>query len=203
MIRLGHSEIRPEHLLLGVLREGAGPAGRVLTQLEVDKAELGVAVESALEPGSPHNLAPETVAALDRLPNLTRESGAIAEGIIDELERSPEGLSMLLKEKRIPESLRELWRRTDAVNREVKKCREVIEQDAVVRQFTLSADAELVLDEATNAAAELGHTWVGSEHLLLGLTRVEATPAAESLQRSGVNADSALRELLKVIKEES
>ena len=43
------------------------------------------------------------------------------------------------------------------------------------------SDARSALEQAPLAAAELGHNWVGTEHLLLGLTRVEDSATARIL----------------------
>jgi ATP-dependent Clp protease ATP-binding subunit ClpC len=47
-IRLQHQYIEPEHIALGLLREGDGVAIAVLHEFHVDLAKLGVALETAL-----------------------------------------------------------------------------------------------------------------------------------------------------------
>jgi hypothetical protein len=53
--RFGHRYVGPEHLLLGLLREGAGPAARILQRQGVDlegaRAALGRLVERGVVPG--------------------------------------------------------------------------------------------------------------------------------------------------------
>ena len=56
-------------------------------------------------------------------------------------------------------------------------------------RFTERAQAALRL--AQEASAELGHGYVGSEHLLLGLTREGKGVAARVLQAAGVEPDTA------------
>jgi ATP-dependent Clp protease ATP-binding subunit ClpC len=51
------------------------------------------------------------------------------------------------------------------------------------------------MDLAMSAARELDHTYVGTEHLLLGLLREEKGIAAQVLMRMGVTAESVLGEL--------
>jgi hypothetical protein len=46
-------------------------------------------------------------------------------------------------------------------------------------------DSKTALDQASTAAADLGHHWVGTEHLLLGLFRVEDSAAAQILRNLG------------------
>ena len=48
-LRLGHSAIGTEHLLLGILREGEGTAAMILKQLSVDLNALRKVVESAIQ----------------------------------------------------------------------------------------------------------------------------------------------------------
>ena len=45
------------------------------------------------------------------------------------------------------------------------------------------------LNQAINAACQMGHTYVGSEHLLLGLLRVGSGVAASVLNKHGITAD--------------
>ena len=60
-------------------------------------------------------------------------------------------------------------------------------------RFTPSALGALRL--AQQSATILGHSYVGSEHLLLGLARQTQTPAGRMLNRRGLNAP-ALQETI-------
>ncbi len=53
-----------------------------------------------------------------------------------------------------------------------------------------TAKANEAMNQAINSAELLGHTYVGSEHLLLGLLRVGGGVAATALNRHGVTAES-------------
>ncbi len=59
-----------------------------------------------------------------------------------------------------------------------------------------TAKANEALNQAINSAEMLGHTYVGSEHLLLGLLRVGSGVASAVLDRHGVTAD-AVEELIR------
>ena len=50
---LGHGAVGPEHILLGLLREGTGLASAVLEQLGVDAKELRAVIEKSIVPGEP------------------------------------------------------------------------------------------------------------------------------------------------------
>ena len=52
-IRLGNTEIGPEHLFLGILREGEGIAIDVLVTLGANLYELRKEVEGSLNPSGP------------------------------------------------------------------------------------------------------------------------------------------------------
>ncbi|MBL7892736.1 MAG: ATP-dependent Clp protease ATP-binding subunit [Bacteroidia bacterium] len=51
-LRLGHDYIGPEHLMLGIIREGEGLAIKILKKLNVNVTELRRVIEELLVPGS-------------------------------------------------------------------------------------------------------------------------------------------------------
>ncbi len=59
--------------------------------------------------------------------------------------------------------------------------------------------AKKVLELAMSEARELNHSYVGTEHLLLGLLREEKGIAAQVLTESGVNLDAARSETLRLL----
>ena len=61
-------------------------------------------------------------------------------------------------------------------------------------QFTPGAQA--VLRTAQSTAGELGHSYVGSEHLLIGILSTEESIARRCLQESGVSAEQVRRALI-------
>ncbi len=58
---------------------------------------------------------------------------------------------------------------------------------------------EKVLELAMSEARELNHSYVGTEHLLLGLLREEKGIAAQVLTDAGVNLDAARAETLRLL----
>ncbi|MFJ9379862.1 Clp protease N-terminal domain-containing protein [Streptomyces sp. NPDC101455] len=50
-------------------------------------------------------------------------------------------------------------------------------------------ESKEAIGQARGAAVDLGHEWVGTEHALLGLIRVEESPAAQILRDLGFTAD--------------
>src|SRR5215218_1614642 len=59
--------------------------------------------------------------------------------------------------------------------------------------------AKKVLELAMTEARELNHSYVGTEHLLLGLLREEKGIAAQVLTDAGVNLDAARAETLRIL----
>ena len=69
-------------------------------------------------------------------------------------------------------------------------------------QINFSDEAKRALEAAQENAARLGHRYVGSEHLLLGLLSVENSKAYEILSGAGVNFDDAREKLISLCGEE-
>src|SRR5688572_11047177 len=63
--------------------------------------------------------------------------------------------------------------------------------------------AKKVLELAMSEARELSHSYVGTEHLLLGLLREEKGIAAQVLTDAGVNLDTARAETLRLLGTET
>jgi ATP-dependent Clp protease ATP-binding subunit ClpC len=128
-LTLGHGKIGSEHILLGLMREEEGPAGRVLR-------DLGVGIEHmrALIPA--------------------REDPADSE---------PAG----------------------------------------PRQIPFSTDATATLELALVEAGSLGHSYVGTEHLLLGVARESEGLGGRVLRDLGVDAEKLRVELIRMVGEPS
>jgi ClpA/ClpB-like protein len=61
--------------------------------------------------------------------------------------------------------------------------------DSVPEHVPFSGDAKQLLEETTQSALDLGHNYVGTEHLLLGLLRMPDTVAGRVLTDAGFNYD--------------
>ena len=125
--RLNHNYIGTEHLLLGLMREESGVAGRVLGSLNVDQTRVVEMVERITGPG-----------------------------------------------RRTPFSKIDLTPRTKRV-------------------------IELAVEEARR----MGHHYIGTEHLLLGLVRQGDGVAMDILRQIGVTPDQIRREMSKELQESS
>jgi ATP-dependent Clp protease ATP-binding subunit ClpC len=69
-------------------------------------------------------------------------------------------------------------------------------------KIDLSTETQQVLEYAIEEARRLGHHYIGTEHLLLGLVRSEGT-ALEVLRRLGVTPDDVRRQTRRVLQESS
>jgi predicted nucleotide-binding protein len=67
-------------------------------------------------------------------------------------------------------------------------------------QVELGVQTQQVLEKAVEEARRLGHHYIGTEHILLGLIRVEST-AIEVLRRLGLTADQIRRQTRRVLNE--
>src|SRR6185369_10065375 len=64
----------------------------------------------------------------------------------------------------------------------------------------LASETQQVLEHAVDEARRLGHHYIGTEHILLGLVRVDST-AMEVLRRLGVTAEQIRRQTRRVLNE--
>jgi ATP-dependent Clp protease ATP-binding subunit ClpC len=88
---------------------------------------------------------------------------------------------------------------------ESSRVREIIERVSVEGRredvkIDLAPDTQQVLEYAVDEARRLGHHYIGTEHILLGLVRVDGT-ATEVLRRLGVTADQIRRQTRRVLNE--
>ena len=123
--RLQHNYIGTEHLLLGLMREEGGVAGRVLRDLGLEQRRVEELVE-----------------------RLTRAT------------------------TRTPST-----------------------------QLDLSPGTKRVLELAVDEARRMGHHYIGTEHLLLGLVRQSEGVAIDVLKRLGVSPEEVRRQTRRVLQE--
>lgn len=123
--RLQHHQIGTEHLLLGLMREEGGVAGRVLRDLGLDLRRV--------------------------------------EELVTRLSTS---------ESKTPST-----------------------------QLDLSPGTKKVLELAVDEARRMGHHYIGTEHLLLGLVRQQEGIALDVLRRLGVSPEEVRRQTRKVLQE--
>jgi len=73
----------------------------------------------------------------------------------------------------------------------------------VVGEVGLTPRAQRVIELASDEARRLGHNYIGTEHLLLGLVREGEGIAAGVLESLGVNLDKVRHEVIRVLSQSS
>ena len=84
----------------------------------------------------------------------------------------------------------------EAIERLVKKGRPGVTPPP---DLPYTSRARTVLEQAMAEARELGHSYLGTEHLLLGLLREERGIAAQVLTKLGARLDSVRAETLRIV----
>src|SRR6266545_123997 len=97
--------------------------------------------------------------------------------------------------------LRELGMTSDRV-REVIRRVTTSSSSFDPNRVELASETQQVLEHAVDEARRLGHHYIGTEHILLGLVRVDST-AMEVLRRLGVTAEQIRRQTRRVLNESS
>jgi ATP-dependent Clp protease ATP-binding subunit ClpA len=123
-VRFNHNYIGTEHLLLGLVREGEGVAGRVLNSLGVELSKVRTAVEAVMGRGT----------------STTSPS-----------------------------------------------------------EITLSPRTKKVVELAIDEARRLGHSHIGTEHLLLGLLRESGHIGSNVLESLGVSLDKVRHQVIATL----
>jgi len=88
---------------------------------------------------------------------------------------------------------------------EIERVREMIQRvsnpgDFETSKIELAPDTQQVLEFAIDEAHKMGHHYIGTEHLLLGLVRSEGA-AMEVLKKLGVTPDQIRRQTRRVLQE--
>jgi ATP-dependent Clp protease ATP-binding subunit ClpA len=206
-IRFNHNYIGVEHLLLGLVREGEGAAARALASLGVELSKVRTAVEFAIGRGdsttSPTEitLSPRTKKVIEfaideaqklghkhvgtehLLLGIVREGTSMATGILESL-----GLTL---EKVRQQVIATLGQGGGEGTRPIPRFRSFAGAPVQSGQQTMMIAAE--------EARKLGHDWIGSEHILLAITKVVNTQAAKALASLSVDYDKVKAEVQKVV----
>jgi ornithine carbamoyltransferase len=214
--RLGENYVAPEHMLLGLVRDDDSVAARILDRLGVPLDRVRSEIEKQVTPGPGHRgqdmqLTPPAKRVIDlsyeearQLSNnyigtehlllgLLREGNSLAAQVLIALGASLEQARRLIYR----------WQQgEDAAGMEEVRAAEIDASEATfstplsaapsggalpgVEWDRLSMRARRVVLLAQEEVTRLGEVYLGSEHLLLGLTRDGDSRAARVLDRLGV-----------------
>ncbi|HLF43105.1 MAG TPA: Clp protease N-terminal domain-containing protein, partial [Acidimicrobiia bacterium] len=195
---LNHNYIGTEHILLGLLNEGEGIAAQALESLDIDLASVRDEVVKIIGQGqqSPSGHIPFTPRAKKVLELSLREALQLGhnyigtEHILLGLLREEEGLAA-----RVLESL-------DITVEEVRAqvARIVGQGDEVTTgQIPFTPRAKKVLELALREALSLGHNYIGTEHILLGLVRENEGVAARILLDFDADSEKIRNEIIRML----
>ncbi len=211
--RLGHNYIGTEHLLLGLIREGEELAARVLEVMGADLERTRAHVVYVLgeagdaDPGAATarraDWEREFGDALERCTGRARwviilaqeESRRLGHGTVE-----PEHFLLgIIREGECVAS-----KVLDSMNISLKRLRAEIEsaigrRDRTPYEAALSSRARKVMGLALDEARRLGHDYIGTEHLLLGVIRVENGVAARLLEAVGADLERARAQVVNLL----
>ena len=81
--------------------------------------------------------------------------------------------------------------------------RDVVRADKRTTKLELSADTQKALESAFDEARRLGHHYIGTEHLLLGVMRLSGSQAVETLKKIGITPEQIRRQTRRIMQESS
>jgi ATP-dependent Clp protease ATP-binding subunit ClpA len=164
---LGHAYIGTEHLLLGLLRESSGVAGRALDRLGIERDAVRSDLVRLVGEGPPIRLGEQDAEAL-------RSIGIDLEEVRRRLEEAF-GTGALERWDRVRR-----WRRRG-------RCETVASHVPFAGHIPFTPRAKKVLQLALRESRQLGHGYIGTEHILLGLVREREGMAARILAQRGAS----------------
>lgn len=195
--RFNHPYIGPEHLLLGLARDGESVAGQALKALGATLSKLRSAVESTVGRGEA-TVAPETISL--SAPTKTAISDAREEAHkVGHQQVGPEHL--LLGLVRTGGMAMSLFRSLDIDPERVR--REVIA--ALGREGPsgplerLDADSRNVLALARQEATRSGHEYIGSENLAMALRLCSTLPVGRVWSELAIEPEALRRRIEAVV----
>jgi ATP-dependent Clp protease ATP-binding subunit ClpC len=81
--------------------------------------------------------------------------------------------------------------------------RDAVRTDKRTTKLELSGDTQKALESAFDEARRLGHHYIGTEHLLLGVMRLSGSNAVEILKKLGITPEQIRRQTRRIMQESS
>lgn len=216
---LNHTYVGTEHLLLGMLREGDGIAPRILRNLNVDVEKTRQEILKELNPNS-EPPATETVGAESQ--PLKQENPPVSDKSVfgcftphaqqalalsrkeaDRLKHDSVGAEhLLLGIIKLGTGtaftvLTKMGLKLDTVRMEIEIRLGTGPDHETIGNIPYTPRVKTVLALAAKEAKGLNHTYVGTEHILLGLLREGDNAAAQVLKSLDVYLEDTRQEILK------
>jgi len=104
-------------------------------------------------------------------------------------------------EETVTEILRRFQVKPEEIRREIEGERVFVERISSTAELPLSEESKKILAYASHEAESMLHQTVGSEHLLIGILRVDACVAMRILVQHGLDVYSVREEVLSIAKE--
>ena len=214
-------QIEPQHLLITLLRMPSSGAEKVLTFLNVPLPHLMLqAAQSAFTgqaTGMMHTTSTTAIASAqnnpsrDRFDKFTDGARRVLSHAQEEAQRLQHNYigteHLLLGLIRVEEGVAAQVLHDLGI--ELERVRSAVEfiigrgERIVLGEIRLTPRSKKVIELAVDEARRLGHHYIGTEHILLGLVREGQGIAAGVLQSLGVNLDRVRQKTLEVLKDES
>jgi ATP-dependent Clp protease ATP-binding subunit ClpA len=214
---LNHTYVGTEHILLGLLDEGDGVAAKVLKRLGIDIKQVRQEILSELDPNFQAFSSTDVSAPLKRW---SSTGGSTGSDTPDFTPRAQELLGLARKEadrlrhhcigsEHLLLGLVNLGRgvaanvldkrgiKLEALRAEVEKFSLPDESQTPGGTIPYTPVAIRALSQAQKEAKALNHTYVGTEHILLGLLHEETSIAAKLLADLGVEVGEVRKAILK------
>jgi predicted dehydrogenase len=221
---LNHTYVGTEHILLGLMREGDGVAARVLKNLEVDVEQTRQEILKELDPNfapSANRDAPSNLVAYDghqviwdpqteyEFTPRAQQAIALARAEAELLHHnSVDTVHLLLGLIKLGPGvsvtvLQKLGLDLEKVREEVKRQVAPGADQQTAGNIPYTLGVKKVLAHAVGEARALNHTYVGTDHILLGLLREGDETAARVLTNLGVDVEQTRREILRELNPNS
>ncbi|MFH0702303.1 MAG: Clp protease N-terminal domain-containing protein [bacterium] len=188
---LGSAEIKPEHILLGILKEKQGIAYKILCETGIDTDSLYSKIIKPIEKQKPVTLTIIRLAKEEakRLGHNIVGTEQFLLGILGEgtgiAAKVLKNLGITIKDVRI-----EVEKIIGYGNSNLEK------------EMSFTPRAKRLLELAWNKAKKFNHPRIESEHLLLAITREKECMAMKILENLGVDALEIRQGILKILGEE-
>jgi ATP-dependent Clp protease ATP-binding subunit ClpA len=107
-------------------------------------------------------------------------------------------LGLLREDKALANRFLQSYASVESIRRKIEEHTTVREQVSTSVDLPLSNECKRILAYAAEEAERLGHKYIGTEHLLLGLLREEKCVAAELLSERGLRLSAVREEVARV-----
>ncbi|HVM36270.1 MAG TPA: Clp protease N-terminal domain-containing protein [Actinomycetota bacterium] len=187
---LGHNYIGTEHILLALAREGGGVAAQILVQLGADGERLRAEVVALLGEGGAR-AAGGSEGFFARFTDRARRVIVLAQEEARLLNHGYIGTEHMLLGL-IHEGDGVAARALGSLGVSLERAREQVASisprgdDEPGDHIPFTAEAKQTLEVALREAFQLGHNYIGTEHILLGLLRQTDEPGTRVLLNAGV-----------------